>query len=260
MTLKDNADGPGTGTVSRAVHLLALLADQSGGLSVKRAGDELGVPPSTAHRLLNLLRGEGFVDVVAPGHYTVGSRFYRIAARIVQNVSPQSLAQPIIEELASRFNETVLFALHVPTERALTFCGRADGTQKLTYQIEMNRPLSLVWGASGKAILAFLPEREIAVTFEREGRSPATGAPLPSWSDLGRELAVIRERGWALSEGEKLAGARGIAAPVFGPTGVIGSICLTSPRDRLPEDMVERIGADVAAFAARLSQNLGGPQ
>ena len=37
--------------------------------------------------------------------------------------------------------------------------------------------------------------------------------------DLRRELASIRERGYALSNGERDVGVRGVAAPMFGPDG-----------------------------------------
>lgn len=254
------ADGDvGTGTVTRALHLLALLADTDGHITIKQAAVEMGLAPSTAHRLLNLLKKEGFVDNAGAGQYAVGAQFYRVAARVVSQASVPTLAQPVIDAIAAEFNETVLFGLYLPTDRTLAFAARADGQQKLKYQIDMHRPLSLLWGASGKAILAFLPEDAVAAILAAEGPSPATGAPPPAATLLAQQLTQIRERGWALSESEKLPGARGIAAPVYGPAGVLGCICLTSPIARMPHATMEVIVREITARAKTFSRDLGAP-
>ncbi|MDB5819275.1 MAG: hypothetical protein JWQ11_2915 [Rhizobacter sp.] len=251
------ASDAGTGTVSRALHLLALLADAGGAVTVKYVSDAMNLAPSTAHRLLQLLRKEGFVDVAAAGQYGVGPQFYRVAARVLGGQSPATLAQPVIEAIAEMFNETVIFGLYLPTEGALSFEARADGQQKLKYQIDMHRPLSLVWGASGKSVLAYLSSEAMASILSAEKPSPATGELPPSAQTLSAQLAEIRERGWAVSESQKLPDARGVAAPVFGPAGVLGCICLTSPKVRMPHASIESIGREVAARAKALSRELG---
>ena len=50
-----------TGTVSRALQLLAVLAESNGPVTVKQVSEQMGLAPSTAHRLLNLLRKDDFV-------------------------------------------------------------------------------------------------------------------------------------------------------------------------------------------------------
>jgi len=71
-----------TGTVSRALQLLAVLADAKGPVAVKHVANTMGLAPSTAHRLLQLLRKEGFVDAAASGRlYDIGAQFYRSFAQ-----------------------------------------------------------------------------------------------------------------------------------------------------------------------------------
>jgi len=252
------AQDASSGTVSRALQLLAVIADAGGQVTVKQVSEHMRLAPSTAHRLLQLLRKEGFVDAVPEGRrYAIGSQFYRVAARVVAAVSPCDLARPVIGAIADAFSETVLFGIYLPAQHALSFAARADGAQKLKYDIAMNEPLSLVWGASGKAILAFLPADVIRMILSIEGPSPATGEPLPSDPALEAEFALIREKGYAVSDGEKLPDARGIAAPVFGPRGVVGCICLTSPKARMPHGEIDAIGEAIAARAAALSREMG---
>jgi len=139
----------------------------------------------------------------------------------------------------------------------MSFTAHADGVQRLKYQIEMHVQLSLVWGASGKVILAFLPDDVVRDILRAEGPSPTTGTPVPPLAEFERELTKIRRRGYAVSHGEKLLDARGIAAPVYDVRGVTGCICLTSPKSRRPHGTIAQIGARVVSVAAELSKVLG---
>lgn len=247
------------GTVARVVRVLAALADSDGSAGVGDLSAQLQLAPSTAHRLLNLLKAEGMVEASPTGgRYGIGPEFYRIAARVVATVDVTALSQPYIETLARRFDETVLFGLYLPHRQALAFTARADGEQALLYRIDMNRPGSLAWGASGKSVLAYLPAGHIRSVLGLEEPSPVAGARQADPAVVESELAEIRERGYAVTEGEKLPEARGIGAPVFGPRGVVGCILLTSPKSRMPHADINVIGAAVREEALRLSHDLGG--
>ncbi|MDN3056430.1 IclR family transcriptional regulator [Streptomyces sp. SRF1] len=249
-----------SGTVARVARLLAAIADADGPVGVGDLAERLGLAPSTVHRLLQLLRAEGLVSAESGDHrYAAGAEFYRISARVVASADVTSMARPYIEALARRFDETVLFGLYLPTRHAMAFTARADGTQALQYRIQMNTPGSLIWGASGRAILAHLPESRIEEVIGAAEPAPATGALPPGRAELEAELARIRETGFALTEGEKLPEARGIAAPVFGPSGVLGCLLLTSPKNRLPHGDVHVIGSTIADAAAEFSHAVGGP-
>ncbi|MEM8824088.1 MAG: IclR family transcriptional regulator [Pseudomonadota bacterium] len=249
----------GAGTVHRTMSLMTALADFGGPVSVRHIAGELGLAPSTTHRLLNLLVTDGFAAFDPKSSlYSVGPELYRISAKIAASTSPARIARNCITELAKRYDETVLFGLWMQTAGKIAFVERADGQKKLLYLIEMNTPLSLVWGASGKAALAFLPDAEIARILKEEGPSPVTGQAPPTADELNAELAEIRRKGFSVSHGQKLPGALGIAAPVFGPSGVLGTICMTMPRERAPTVSTDDLGAEIAAAALSLTGQIGG--
>lgn len=248
----------GTGTVSRAMQLLTLLADSTGSVSIKSIADQMDLPPSTVHRLLHLLRQEGFVQPASePRQYAIGPEFYRIAARVTDLMSPSDIAKPFLERLASTFDEAVILGLYLPEQGKMSFVVRADGKQRLKYHIDLHTPTSLLWGASGKAILAWLPEDAIRAIWAAEGASPASSAPKPSLKAVQAELASIRARGFAVTSGEKLPEARGIAAPVRNARGVIASLCMTSPTSRPLSVGVEAAGDELIETANALSIALG---
>lgn len=254
------ADNRRDGTVNRVIRLLATLADGSGSTTVGQLSQMTDLSPSTVHRLLQLLRAEGMVQQEVNSHaYTIGTEFYRISSRVASSIQLETLARPFLESLAEQFDETILLGQHLPTRHAYHFTARADGTNMLQYRIQLHRPLALAWGSAGKAILAFLPEDEIERTFAVSGPSPVSGAPLPQLDEIESELARIRKRGYCATSAELLRGARGIAVPIFGPGGVTGSICLASPKERLPHKATSEIASSLMTAARRLSDILGAP-
>jgi DNA-binding IclR family transcriptional regulator len=247
-----------SGTVTRVVRVLAAIADAAGPAGVVELAESVQLPVSTVHRMLNLLRDQGLVHMEPAMHrYSAGPEFYRLAARVVSKMEITTLAQPLLQQLVDRFNETILLGLHMAAQHSLMFVARVDGSQALQYRIDLFRPLSLVWGASGKALLAFLDQETIEQTIAAEGPGPVSGRPVPPRKEIFAELECIRAQGYSVSEEEKLPGARGVAVPVFNPTGAIGSLCLTSPRERVPHGSTEDMASHLISAAGELSRLLG---
>lgn len=254
-----SASTSSTGTVSRALQLLAVLAESDGPVTVKQVSEQMGLAPSTAHRLLNLLRKEDFVSVASGGSglYRIGPEFYRVAAQVMSSESQPTLAQQSLDIIAAQFNETVLFGMYVPSESAMTFAAVARGEHKLQYQIDLHRPLSLIWGASGKSILAYLTQDTVEALYAKAETSPAQNAPLPALNKLLDDLEQIRTQGYAHSVSEKLPDARGVAAPVFDHHGIVGCICLTMPTNRVPSAGLQAITDAIIHHAEKLSEMFG---
>jgi DNA-binding IclR family transcriptional regulator len=249
------ADRAGYGPTAKTVELLALFAAAPPeGMGVRAIARQLALPVSSVHRLLGVLTNSGMVtQSAATRKYSIGVEFYRIAAQVTWRVKLPALARPVLQRLAAAFNETALLGLYLESQGQMMFAERVDGTQALQYQISMLTPLSLAWGASGKSILAYLGQDRIKEIRRSAGRAPGSGAAVPSTAELMAQLAAIRHAGFVVSESEKLPGARGVAAPVFGPDGVEGCICVTSPADRLSPAIVQKVVESVTAEARYLS-------
>jgi DNA-binding IclR family transcriptional regulator len=254
---QDESDrAAGYGPITKTVELLAAFATAPPeGMGVRAIARQLALPVSSVHRLLGVLTSAGMVTQnTATRKYSIGVEFYRIAALVTRRVKLPTLARPVLERLAAEFNETALLGLYLEAQGQMMFAERVDGTQALQYQIAMLTPLPLVWGASGKSILAYLEQNRIKKTIRAASPSPSSGAAVPPSSELLAQLAAVRKDGFIVTHSEKLPGARGIAAPVFGPEGVEGCICVTSPGDRLPPSAVQRVVERVVQEAGYLSR------
>jgi len=240
-----------SGTVARAVAVLRAVAESDDGTQIKRISAELGLPASTVHRLLELLMREGMVerDEEAPT-YRAGREFLRLSSVVASRHPLQAIAAPLLEQAVGSMNETAYLCLYLPRERRLTFASHVESTHPLGYRVRSHEPQTLLTGASGRSILAFLPPDELAAVLAREG--------LAGHLDLAQDLAAIRARGYALSFGQRIAGAVGIFAPVFGAGGrVTGSLGFTIPEQRFEPAREAEFAREACRLAAELSAGLG---
>ncbi len=240
-----------TGTVARAVAVLRAVAESGDGTQIKRISADLRLPASTVHRLLDLLIREGMVerDEEAPT-YRAGREFLRLSSVVASRHPLQAIAAPLLEQAVAALNETAYLCLYLPREHRLTFAAHVESTHPLGYRVRSHEPQTLLTGASGRSILAFLPPDEVGAVFAREGLAgPVDAAP---------DLAAIRARGYALSLGQRIAGAVGIFAPVFGPGGrVTGSLGFTIPEQRFDPAREAEFAHEACRLAAELSAGLG---
>jgi DNA-binding IclR family transcriptional regulator len=247
-----------TGTVHRTIRVIAAIAASKQDVGVGEVATKLGLPVPTIHRLLNLLRLEGVVDWDERTHrYAPGPELYRIAAQVNVAASWIKIATTELRRTKELTGETILLGLYHPGALAMSFEVRIEGDHPLQYRVEMHAALSLVWGASGKVILANLPEGIVKKALKAETKNAANGQQPPRYAQLKEELERILAAGFALSNGEKLIGARGIAAPVFRPNGIIGSVCMTSPTERIPAEKIKEFGQIMVECGRRISHSLG---
>jgi DNA-binding IclR family transcriptional regulator len=162
---------------------------------------------STTHRLLALLQEQGFVERGADQRtYRPGLEFLRVGGLVSSRAQLTDVAEPFMRAVVETCDETCLLSVYLPHNRSSMIAKVIYGSHPLRYVATLYQPSSLVWGATGLGILAFLPHAVIDDLVPREGPSPATGKAvrLPA---LRRDLATIRERGYACTRGQKIVGA-----------------------------------------------------
>lgn len=233
------AHGEGNGGVKSDRTLLGILRciRESEGARLTDIADELGVAKSTVHDHLRALDGTGFV-VEDDGAYRLGLRCfdYGIQARNERDLF--HVARPKIQSLTDRTGERT-WCIVEECNQAVYLCGAsAADPVKTPYRVGNFTELHHL--AAGKAILAHLPEQAVEEVLERVGLPAHTDNTITDPDALRRELAEIRERGYAYNEEESMTGLRAVGAPVSGPDGEVrGAISISGPANRMSDDRVE---------------------
>lgn len=245
-----------TGTVSRTLHVLQCFSEQQEwrvGLLAQR----LNLPRSTAHRLLNLCRAQGFVESDGVGVYRAGLGLYRLAGRLSFQMPMRRIATPLLTEFTRTHSEASLLTVVDRTAMKAFFAAKAEPSAPMRYIIKTNALAPLGWGASARAILAFMSEGEIAEVVRRAEPSPMDGRPLDV-KELTRALPKIRAKGYAITQNQTTPGGVGIAVPFFDAAGdVAGNVCVTVPVFRFTSRNETVYVKALATMAAKISDTLG---
>ncbi|MFJ9127790.1 IclR family transcriptional regulator [Streptomyces sp. NPDC102340] len=245
--------------LARGIEIITLMID--GGekaYGVREIGNRLGVSASTAHRLLGDLEELGMVGRTPAGNYRLGMEFLRLAWTANARFPLREAALDILSELAESSGESSFFAVVNEQRRQMMFAMSVESSHPLRYTVPQGVWLPLHAGASGLAILAFLPSdtQEAIVRGELNALTDRT------WVDpdrLTERLAGIRRDGYAISHGERIDGAIAIAAPVLGPSNVvIGDVGITIPETRFNAASTQEMTALVLKSAAALTSRFTG--
>lgn len=247
-----------SGTVARTLAVLTVMAERGGSVGVTDVATALGLPMSTSHRLLDLLRGAGFVERdAAQRRYRLGLEFLRVASLVRQHTSFAELCQPALERITGQTGETSVFCEYLPDRHMAAYAAKSDSPHSLRYRIELFEPLPVECGASGRAILAFLPKQVRETVCASPRPSPFSGKRASS-SALAAEIEIVRRKGFALSTGEKLPDSIGIAVPLsVADERPVGSLMLTIPKSRFVKSKLKTYVGLLSKEAKALSRASG---
>jgi len=239
----------------RVLAVLKQLARYADGVGLEELTRTVGSPKPTVHRALVALRRAGLADQDARGHYMLGDEFLRLAFAHHEERPEQVRVRPLLESLASRFGETAHYA--VLDGREVVYRAKVDppaGAVRLTSTIGGRNPAHAT--GVGKVLLAFRLHTEDEVTdwagpAGLERRTPHTLGSVP---DLHRQLAQIREQGFAVDDQENEVGINCVALPVYAtsPNTPSGAVSISALRYRTPlqtlVDAVDEIRATLGSL------------
>jgi len=242
--------------VERALDVLSLFAsDGVRDLGVTEVADRLGLSKAVVHRILSSLRVKGYVELDdASRRYALGPAALTLGLSYLNRVDVQDVARSSLREIVDRTNETATQSVRAGWNRV--YVAQVTPARDIKMVVQLGGAFPLHAGASSKAFLAFLPEELREAYFEHtfERLTPET---ITDPRTLQRDLAAVRERGFAVSYGERQAGAGSVAAPVFDHTGApVSVLSACGPVERF-RDETERCAEVVADVTQRLSRRLG---
>jgi IclR family acetate operon transcriptional repressor len=236
--------------VERALDNLIAFGPQDDALTVAELLGRVELSRPTLYRLLRTLQGKQFlISSGDPQRFRLGPAVAQLAHVWTAGLELSSVAEPMMRKVWEDTGETV--ALFVP-EGALRLCiAEMPSIQALSFKRGVGYRERLVVGASGKAILAHIPDRPHKLG------SYVAGLQI-DLKKYARELAAIKDRGYAISKNELIQGAVAVSAPFFNGAGqVAGSLSVFGPGVRLSDAQIAKFGKLLVREAREISQVLG---
>jgi DNA-binding IclR family transcriptional regulator len=235
--------------VERALDVLQCFTSQTPELTMTQIASMIGINKSTVHRLLSTLEGKRFVERdPASGVYRPGLRLLQMASLAMEHNNLRRLAAPFLHDLCSRYRENVNLTLLDGAD--VVYVDVIESSQRVKLAATPGQRLPAFCTASGKAILAFLPEDEVSHILER-GMTQYTRSTVTSQEAFFEDASRIRERGFAMSLEEFEDGINAVAAPICNQP--IASISIAGPAYRLTRERMLEVGPHLLAVAKSIA-------
>ena len=243
--------------VARTLDVLEALAGSDQPLGPTELATRTGATKTAVFRILATLEERGYViKDIATGHYRLGTPLAYLGGRSLQSIDLRRIARPTLEELFDQFQETV--NLGVLDGSDIVYIDMIESHHGLRMAARIGDRHPAYSTSIGKAILAFLPSREVArhLPARLDARTDRT---ITDREGLEAELELVRQRGVAEDRGENEAGAHCFGAPIFDHLGLpVAGLSLSGPESRLGLASTQEIGRAVRLAAAACTAQLGG--
>jgi DNA-binding IclR family transcriptional regulator len=245
-------------SVERAAAILQVLAVEAQPTPLHHLASALGLAKGTAHGLLQTLKDVGFVDQDPDsGLYAIGAGLLQLAAPSLDHNELRSRAINWADALAARTHLAVLVgALQGGRVVVVHHVFRPDSTPQ-TSLTGAAQPLHA--SALGKVLLAHDPRAMRSAM--ASGLESLTYRTLVEWPGLQRQLADVRDVGWAAAVEEREPGVAGLAAPVRDRSGyVVAAIGVVGAPDELCDARLRplpSVAGHVTDAARAVSRELG---
>jgi len=239
-------------SLDRILDILLMFGENQAPLSVQRISEVFRSSRSSTYRYVQILRKRGLIEETAvPGHFRLGPMVMRLARAFGGDAQLKSLAEPVLNELASEFGESVMITKR--NGNAVLVLASIDSPQIVRVNIAAANNSPLHVGSFGKLHLACLDAREV----DRYLRQPLLAVAPYTVTDpasLRAELEAIRAQGYALSDSEVEAGTRSLSVPLLDANGGIAAVLtLAGPALRLPLSPLRRQAGRRKAAATTIS-------
>lgn len=251
----DNLKTPSLPSVPRALEVLGYIAAAPNGLKLTQLTRSLGFPRSTLHCLLLTLERTGYIQRTSPrGPYLCGPRLLELSEKALGGSSLREISTPVLRSLMQRTRLTV----HVATlerDQVMIIAQLAPpGTRMMT---SLGQRLEVHCTALGKIIASHLPEARLTEILRARALTPHNERTIISPKKFGEELALSRQRGYAVDDEEDAIGYRCLAAPILDKSGMpVAAISVMGTTMQISAENAAALGAELTRAAKRISDCL----
>ncbi|MDR1966100.1 MAG: IclR family transcriptional regulator [Synergistaceae bacterium] len=243
-------------TVDRALALISLFATAAKGLSVLDICKQMGITRNTAYAMLNSLVAEDYIerDEVS-GRYFIGCRFYERAQCYLNRFPIINIAERHMTRFTREYKpyQVNLNVYKSPMRTVILLVHYSESTPRVSSSFSTWAYAS----ASGKTLLAFMPENKLTHDLEGCDFKPFTPHTVKNREELLAQLEDIRKKDYGI-ELEEISHFRGcIAAPVRDMSGM-ATATVSFPMDALSIRKNElTLAREITYLAGEISTELG---
>jgi DNA-binding IclR family transcriptional regulator len=233
---------------------IATVLQLEGALTVSEVAERLGVARSTAHRLLAMLVYRDFAVQREDRSYAAGPVLEIAAHSRSMAAQLREVGLPHLQRLTHLLHESANLTI------------RAGDTARFIASIESDQPLrvgsreGMVFPAhrtsGGMLLLAELDDQELDELYAKERYAERPGER-PDLNALRRDLARVRQSGFAINKERSERGVIALGVPIRSADGrILAGLSISMPTVRYESENLISFLAALRAAATRLEADL----
>jgi DNA-binding IclR family transcriptional regulator len=245
-------------SIEKVYRILELLRRHyKTGLTNKELSNRLKIPASTCYRIMKSLKTFDFVSQrKVDKRFFLGFSHLRFADALVGGMDVPAICLPHLERLHELTKDTTFLTVFSGQHSIVVeICGNIN----VLMSIARGEVMPMHCAASGKAILAFLPEPEKSNLLETLDYHVFTVRTITDPDELKKELGEIQKRGVAVNFREFHPDTVAVSTPIFSKQGnVIGAIGIVGRADEFDPERIDHYSQLMLATGREITGELGG--
>jgi DNA-binding IclR family transcriptional regulator len=226
-------------SVSRALTIFDCFDAGRTRLSLHEISELIAMPKATTFRLVNTLERSGFLVRLPDQQYCLSLKLVRLAGFVQSTLGIRDIARPVMADINRETGETVTLNFRSGIERVVIEV--VDTPAPLMRIVRQGEHVPLLFGATGRILLAFMPEPERKLYLTKAPGDVDAAA-------VERELNRFRVQGYALTRNQRVPGVTAVAVPIRDINGNVNyCVAITGPSVRMDHREQELIDLALAA-------------
>jgi DNA-binding IclR family transcriptional regulator len=234
-------------SLDNALRILNLYSAEQEEFGVHEAAEQIGVTPSTAHRLLNTLRKEGFL-VKDANQYRLGVSILALGAVLQSSTPLIHASHEILKELSIHTNETA--QLGIRQNGHVLYVNGANSPEPIGYHAYEGQKFPLHTTSAGKILLAQENPEAIQHYFQSIDQQR-------TYENVEYSLEEIRTKKYAITNNEPYPGVTSVSSAVKTRSGkTIAAIEVIGPSQRFSRKKLPQFIKLINEATEQLSQKV----
>ena len=248
----------GPRSILRLLQVFDKLGKHPEGQTLSQLCQSLGMPKTTLFTMLKMLESAHYLTQDG-GAYRLGPEAVALGATMAE--SPRrnfpDCAKDVLQTLSQRTGETCFLAVLTADRQFCRYVAVAETENWLRFSVKVGSQKAAYATGSGRAMLAYMPEKEVLQLLDRFPFERLTPKTVSSRRSLQASLKDVRKRCVSTVDSGTVAGVLAIAAPIFGADGqVAAALSVGGPSTRMAERVLA-VEAAVKEAAEDISRVLG---
>jgi DNA-binding IclR family transcriptional regulator len=201
-------------SVERAFAILEFLDGSRRGWNISELSRKLRIPKSTTHVIVLTLERLGYLTLdPRTREYSLGLRVSGLGRGLMKSLSLPDRALRPMHWLVGVTRCTAQLA--VMADDQAMYIQKVEGPGLIQFDSYVGKRTNLHCTGVGKVLLAYASEQKQEHILNRKSFAHYTNKTITSPSLLRKELAKVRQRGYAIDDEEEELEVRCVAVPVF---------------------------------------------